>query len=86
MWWRKSIDAQISIPEKPPQQWTGTKRKWKALRAHCVALFSEIASTGNVKPLPHFSSSDWEHCHEIAMLPNQASSYPLGNDTRLRGN
>jgi hypothetical protein len=62
LWVRASDAAQASIPEKPPPHWTAegrTQSQWTALRDHCMALFSEVASAGGSKPLPPFSPSDW---------------------------
>ena len=80
LWWRASGAA---IPEKPPQHSTAegeTQGQWKTLRAHCVALFSEISSAGYSKPLPPFSPSDWENCHEIAVPPAPAPTWPAPTD------
>jgi len=85
LWVRASDAAQASIPEKPPPHWTAegrTQSQWTALRDHCMALFSEVASAGGSKPLPPFSPSDWEKCNEISEPPTQALAYPVSTDKR----
>ncbi len=87
LWERASDAAQAATPEKPPQHWTAegrTQGQWTALRDHCMALFSEVASAGNSKPLPPFSPSDWKNCYEIFQPPNQPLTYPLSTD-KLQG-
>jgi hypothetical protein len=87
LWIRASDAAQASIPEKPPQHWTAegrTQGQWTALRDHCMALFSEVASAGGSKPLPPFSPSDWKNCQEIVAPLKQPLTYPLSSD-KLQG-
>jgi hypothetical protein len=72
--WVRASDA--SIPEKPSQRWTAegkTQGQWTALRAHCVALFSEVFQGGySDKLLPRFSPPDWQNCREITVPPTPA--------------
>jgi hypothetical protein len=87
LWVRASDAAQASIPEKPPPRWIAegrTQSQWTTLRDHCMALFSEVASAGGSEPLPPFSPSDWEKCHEISVPLNQPLTYPLSTD-QLQG-